>query len=143
MHNLLMFSELQNFSNALNNDHDLLHSWHCNVAMWFSDNFNVVGHNQRNNAAQAFINHFFSVNYDWRGLMSDKNPEMTSEEPEVAISYEEHLPEKIKVLEQENSKLKEEIKSLNDKLIDYSNYINHIKTSIDLISIKIKLDIGR
>lgn len=65
-----MFTELEKFTEALNNDKDLLHAWHCNIAMWFSDNLNVRGYNQRNNAAQAFINNFFDIGYDWRKLMS-------------------------------------------------------------------------
>lgn len=53
----------------------------------------------------------------------------------------ENPRQKINNLEEENSKLMEEVKMLNDKLIEYTNYINHMKFSIDLITEKTKLDI--
>ena len=70
-----MFPELEKFSEVLDNDHDLLHSWHCNVAMWIYDNCDIKAYIDRNDLANKFMNYFFDIDYDWRKLMSAESLE--------------------------------------------------------------------
>jgi chaperonin cofactor prefoldin len=41
-------------------------------------------------------------------------------------------------LQEENYKLREEVKSLQNDLIDYTNYISHINMTVNLITHKLK-----